>query len=477
MPLQLNENNISKKAGRAGLWYTVGNMLLKGCAFLTLPVFTRILTTGDFGIYNTYIAYEGLLSAILGLGLYGTIKNAKIDYGLDFDKYISAILSLALVFFAFIFAFVNIFFSAYNKFWIFNRFTTNCLLFQSFGTFLIHFYGVKLNTEFNYKSFLLISVFNTVGGVILSIFLILFVFPQERYYGRIFGSSIPPVLIALFVIFFILKRGREFYKKEYWIYGLAIGLPLIPHVISQSLLSQFDRTMINSMVGASEAGIYSYIYTICTIMAVICTSFDNAWTPWLFLKVNAGKENEVKEASKNYIVFYSMLTMGFMCVMPEISKLIADKSYWSGIDLIVPITLANHFIFLYFLPVSIEYYHKKTIFISVGTVCAALVNLVLNYIFIRLLGYKAAAYTTMISYAVLFLAHYLISKSMGFNEIFDKKQIKKITFTVIITGIIILCTSKIYILNVIIRIIISITILLLLWKKRKLVLSVIRRNQ
>ena len=62
-------DNINKKAVKAGIWYTIGNMLLKGCIFLTLPIFTRLLSTSDFGIYNTYMAYEGLITALLGLGL------------------------------------------------------------------------------------------------------------------------------------------------------------------------------------------------------------------------------------------------------------------------------------------------------------------------------------------------------------------------------------------------------------------------
>ena len=40
------------KAAKAGLAYTVGNVLLKGIAFLTLPIFSRILTTEEFGFYN-----------------------------------------------------------------------------------------------------------------------------------------------------------------------------------------------------------------------------------------------------------------------------------------------------------------------------------------------------------------------------------------------------------------------------------------
>ena len=75
----MNETN-SAKALKSGVWYTVANFIMKGIGFITTPIFTRLLTTTDFGKYNTYIAYEGLLTAIVGLGLYGTVKNAKLDF-------------------------------------------------------------------------------------------------------------------------------------------------------------------------------------------------------------------------------------------------------------------------------------------------------------------------------------------------------------------------------------------------------------
>ena len=138
----------------------------------------------------------------------------------------------------------NIFFDFYKDVIGFSRIMINCLILQSFGSYLIYFYGAKLNIEFKYKSYLMISFFNTIGNIVLSILLILFVFNTDRYIGRILGTAIPIIIISILVVFFILKNGKKLYDKGYWKYALSIGLPLVPHVISQSLLSQFDRVMI-----------------------------------------------------------------------------------------------------------------------------------------------------------------------------------------------------------------------------------------
>ena len=320
---QMSRNkDVDRKAGKAGLWYTIANVLLKGCVFLSLPIFTRLMATGDFGIYNSYIAYEQLLQAVLGLGLYGTVKNAKLKYDKDFERYLSSVLSLSLIVLAVVLVSANLLYGLYAKAMGFSRFVTNCLILQSFGAYLVFFYGSKLNIEFRYKSYILISCFNTLVNIGASIILIRWVFPNERYLGRILGSALPMIIIAVVLSASILRKGRVIYEAEYWRYALVIGLPLIPHVISQSLLSQFDRIMIRNMISDASSGIYSYIYTICTITFIICTSLDNAWTPWVYIKLKAGDGGMIRSAGRWYTLLFAALTLGFICVMPEFGQLL-----------------------------------------------------------------------------------------------------------------------------------------------------------
>ena len=106
----MENRELNKTAFKAGIWYTIGNLLLKSCIFFTLPIFTKLLSTSDFGIYNTYMAYEGIITAILGLGLYGSIKNAKLDFKDNFNNYLSSILTFSLGFLLLILLVGNIFY-------------------------------------------------------------------------------------------------------------------------------------------------------------------------------------------------------------------------------------------------------------------------------------------------------------------------------------------------------------------------------
>ena len=65
--------------------------------------------------------------------------------------------------------------------------------------------------------------------------------------------------------------------------------------------------------------------------------------------------------------------------------------------------------FLYSLPSMVEYYYAKTNYISFGTGIAAIVNMVLNLVCIRKFGYLAASYTTLVTYLLYFVFHYIIA--------------------------------------------------------------------
>ena len=158
------------------------------------------------------------------------------------------------------------------------------------------------------------------------------------------------------------------------------------------------------------------------------------------------------------------MTVGFICVVPEIIKLMSARDYWVGMNLIVPTTLSTFCIFLYTLPVNIEYYNKKTAFISAGTVGAAIVDVVLNSFFIRLLGYEAAAYTTLFSYILLFVFHLLIAQKYEF------KWIGLCSLAVFIIGLIIRLSEQ----NIILRYSVVVIILAYLLVNKHTLLSAIK---
>jgi O-antigen/teichoic acid export membrane protein len=102
--------------------------------------------------------------------------------------------------------------------------------------------------------------------------------------------------------------------------------------------------------------------------------------------------------------------MGFILLAPEVYRVMAPQEYWSGISLIPLIALAYYFNFLYSFPANHEFYNQKTKLISIGTICAAIINIVLNFLFIPLYAGTGAAIATLISFVFLFIFHEIIAR-------------------------------------------------------------------
>ena len=395
---------------KASAYYFVGNIFNKGIAFLTVPILTRILSTYDYGIVTTYNSWVIILAIILGLALHTGIRMAYVDYKENFDKYVSSNMLFTIVssLVVCVLALSTVYlFKIDISMWL----VLFCLS-QAIATALIQDYDYYLMMQYRYKLRTFVMIIPGLLSVIVSIIVIVFILNDNLYLGRIIPTSIIHSGIALLIVSLFFIRHGVSCKKEYIEYGLKLSTPLIVHGIALNILSQSDRIMITSLADASQTGIYSLIYNLSMIATVITASFDGVWVPWFLQKMKTKEINSIESLAEKYIFFMASAMIGLLMISPELVKILANEEYWEGIIIVPPIIISSFVIFMYSLYVNIEYYHKKTIFITVNTVIAAVINLILNYIFIPQAGYVAAAYTTLVSYIISFLLHFRYAKKL-----------------------------------------------------------------
>ena len=107
-----------------------------------------------------------------------------------------------------------------------------------------------------------------------------------------------------------------------------------------------------------------------------------------------------------------MLASGFILLTPEVFHIFADETYWSGTNLIPLFAIGFYFVFLYSFPVNYEFYNKNTKVIAIGTACAALMNIVLNYFFVLKMSMTGAAIATAVSHSFQFIFHHICAKRL-----------------------------------------------------------------
>lgn len=408
----MSGNSAGGKAIKAGIGYTIGNILIRGVSFLLLPIFSRLMDTDQFGIYNAFLSYDSILYVITGLALHSSVKSAHYTFKGRTDEYVSSISLIYIFNFSILNIVVLLWGKEISKLLDLPVLAIFMLLIYSSGTALLTLYNNRISLDYSYKKYLTISFINTVGNIGLSLLLILTVFNHERSLGRIVGTSSVVGLIAIYILTAFYRKAKPRINKTFWKFGVLYSLPIIPHGISQVLLSQFDRLMIRRMVSNSATGIYSLAANLKIILNVISESVSTAWSTWFFEEIDKKNIEEIQKRSVQIVSLFGVFVIGLMGISPELVLFLGGPQYISGKYVAIPMLLDCFILFMYNIIVPSEYYTQKTKYIMLGTMAAAFINVITNYIFIKLYGFVAAAYTTLFSYICYVLLHTFISKKL-----------------------------------------------------------------
>ena len=202
---------------------------------------------------------------------------------------------------------------------------------------------------------------------------------------------------------------------------------------------------------------------------------NRSWAPWMLDMLQYGEKEKIKKASVPYLLCFFAIVFFCMLLAPEIILVLGGKSYLSASYLMPPLFAGTLFTFVYQMYLQTEFFEKKTKYVGLATIGAAVINIVLNLCLIPRFGYIAAGYTTLIGYMFMFAFHYFYASRLGYGNIFDRKFI----FSVLLAGLAIMgLTFALYRNNIIRYIIIGLIaagFIAVLWKKRSLVMAKLKK--
>lgn len=427
---------------KASIWFMFCNIIQKGITMLTVPIFTRLLSTEEYGIYSVYQSWYSILTIITTLYLFGGVYNkgmVKYEHQRDyFTGVIQGISCVATLLFFGLYL-VNI------KFWtgIFELepFYMIVMFGQMFFSPAYMYWSARQRFEYKYKALFVVTCLMAVLSPMLGIVLVLIL--KQRAKALVFSFGIVQMIIGFYFLCQNWIKGKKIVDIKIWRYALAFNLPLIPHYLSQIVLNQADRIMISRMIGSGEAAIYSVAYNVSLIMSLFTNAINSAFVPSLY---NCLKNKNYVSARKNgnyVILITAILTAIAMLFGPELIKIFAPPSYYNAKWIIPPVSLAVYFTMVYALFVNIEMYFEKTNYVMYASVIIAILNIVLNWIFIGKYGYLAAGYTTAVSYICFSIGHYLLyrvinKRYLDNNSVVDTKLILLTSIALVIWMFIVL---------------------------------------
>lgn len=389
----------NKEIKASGL-YLIGNISTKAIAFITIPIFTRLLTTTEYGVVNTYTSWVNIATVVITLSLYNSFRMALAEKEADFESYCASAIRLSGILFCISIVLATLVIVVVPTLRGIGWMIYACLV-QAFGTFCVTAMSTKYMLQFQYTKRAVYMIVPNVLCAVLAV-LLMSLHVKNRYVWRILAYVI---VYTLFIgaTLWATRKGKT--KTEYWKYAIAYSLPLVFHGLSLVILSSSDRIMITAISGAAESGVYSLVYNLGLISVAVSTSLEGIWLPWFIRKFKGREIQTINEKAKYLIENITVVVIGVMLVAPEILQVMASEQYWSGKPIIFPIVVAAYIMFLYDLAVNVEYQCKATSKIAANTMMAAAINVILNLILIPFFGAIAAAYTTVIAYFFSMLLH------------------------------------------------------------------------
>ena len=408
---------------KATVVFGVASFATSGINYVMTPVFTRLLSTAEYGIINIYNSWHNIIQVIATMTLIfpGVLHVGLYEHSDNRWKYLSTMMGIITAVSGTMLALYLVFARALDRLvnlppslMLLNMVTCMILPATTLWT-------TKQRYEYKYKITFFVVVGAAAAAQLVSVAAVLLARNRGVNLAvvRLWSAGAANLAVGLVLYCYIFFKGRTFFDRLLWKETFRVTIPLIPHYLSSVVLTGTDKIMIGRMVGESEAGIYGLAAVLSSIGVLFWRALAITFNPFINSRLGQRSFREIGEAVKPLWV-----TVGGACVIgalaaPEIIVLLAKREYLAGIYAVPPIVAGIYVHALYDAFSAVSFFHKKSLHIMRASVTAAVSNIILNYVCILKFGYIAAGYTTLAAGLILTGMHYANVLHIEKERIYD----------------------------------------------------------
>lgn len=431
---------------KATLWYTICSILQKGISLITMPIFTRLMTTEQFGQYSVFLTWYNIINIIVTLNIQSEIFNkGLIDHSDKMEKYSANQVGLVI-------SLSGLWMIVYL---VFSKFLNPVLgvtigvmlamIVQMLSEAIVSIWSAQQRFRYKYKVIVAQTLFVAILTPVIGVIMVLNT--SEKAQAKIFSNAIGVLTVALFIFVEYVRKNNVFDHFDWWKKAILAAIPLVPHYLSLVVLNQSDKLMIDYYVGKEETAFYSVAHTVGLLMTIVNGSINGAFVPWAYEKMKINGGVGIRKLSNKLLGIVVWVNLCLIWCGPEVIKIVAAPQYREAVWCLIPIAISVFFYFAYTLFVDVEIYYGQNKYVAIASLCATILNVVLNFIFIPIFGYIAAAYTTLFGYFFTMILHYIFYKitmkqNDNLNKIYSMKAICFFSLILIVLSILAGCLYK-----------------------------------
>lgn len=375
--------------------FAIGNLGSKVIGFLLIAIFTRYLTTTQFGYVDLITTTVNMLLPIIALSIADAVFRFVMDDDANdqmiFSTGVSFTLLMSLIVFLIAFPILKLFDVHYaGLVLLYLAASLVQILFQNFvrGIGYVRLFAING----------LVSALVLAGCGIWQV-----VYLRNGITGYLNALIIATIFSVLFIgfiaklwtFFRISANNRQLLKAM-----LQYSIPLIPNAFLWFFTNDASRYFIVGFVGLAANGLYAVATKLPTIINVFYTIFSQAW------QISAVEEYRKNRHSRFFSDVFSadvglsvILIGAILIILRPIMTIFVASEYFDAWKIVPALLLASFFSNLASFLGTIYLATKETKGIMMTTVYGMIVNLLLNVILIPLFGIQGAGIGAAIGFA------------------------------------------------------------------------------
>lgn len=415
----------TRLAVKAGAWYVVSSFLVKGMAFITTPIFSRIMTKTAYGEFSNFASWLATLLIIASAELYNTISRAYYDYTEDFDSYVSTVTIASCGITALMYILTLIFKDAVLSIISLPEKYIHIL----FATLLCQCckqaFMARERTLYRYKSVAAMSFVNLLIPTVVAVILVIFLPEEQQLSGRIYGFYLPSCVIGLACGVALLGRAKKF-RIDQCKYAFKLSLPLLAHYLTAYVLTSSNTIVTKRVLGATASAVVSISSSTIHILTIFFQSLSGAINTWLMDNLKQKNYNKIRRDSLFYVAGLASVSIGVILVAPEVVWILGGTKYRESLSLIPGQVIAVLIQSVTSIFTIILTYDKNITKTAIITGVVATLNIMAKLMILPSFGVQALPYINIVSFAVLFVANYFLVSAAGYARAVNLKVIVSI---------------------------------------------------
>lgn len=444
------------------IYYTIGAIVKASASFVLLPLFANILGAEQYGIYNLITTLSVIIGILMTFAIERSLFRLYYDYTTEESKtsYLSTLfwtinaVSLMIILLSIIFGkYIIRLVGGVDQWSVFMP-----MIYYTFLGSLINFSQTLMVVEEQGAKFLKVSM---VILVIYNGMALLFLY----FYAQTVESLIYALLVANLVVFplaysNIRRRVRLIFSWTIMCDVLKYCMPLFLMIIFAWILNTTDRLFIGNMDNMANAGIYSLASKFVQFSVLFLGAIFQAYLPYFYKITNTMPYDDavVKLRHINNLVSFFIGTTVLVVTMlaQPVLYLLFTTEYNSCIYFVYLLSMSSLFTQQSGLLNPMIYQNKKTLGISVITITAGGLSVLLNMLLIPRYGSIAAGFSNLIVGLYMFFTTFWLARRNYYIQL----NIGVILYTILcmaVSFVLDVSTINLYI-AVLIKIIIILTV-------------------